>query len=224
MIPSEQFFWFYFYYVNACVFECCPSLKKEQRDSDLLLGIYDGYEFPVIYKETNKSRIECRLKERDGEVCGRNHFLKSYYGGRNFVASDEVVDLLMKNNITGWKTYPVEVYSKEGKMVKGYNGFSITGRCGAVKPSLCEEVNIGSGKHNDPRVEGYWGDPLDLDTWDGSDIFILEHTVYKYASQKAKKVLELLEEDCLWFVDIAKRPIIKKDAIWKAPMGVVINE
>ena len=133
------------------------------------------------------------------------------------ICSDRVIELLLDNNIKGWKTYPVEIYDMKENYVGGYNGFSVIGRCGAIKPSL-SEVFV---DYNEKALLGF---PLDLDTWDGSDIFILEHTVYKYASQKAKKVLELLEEDCLWFVDIAKRPIIKKDAIWKAPMGVVINE
>ena len=206
------------------IFEGEHEFNINERDERLLLGDYAHYTFPIKYKEALGCRCYYDINDEEKKYFLLTHFMKTNHGGRNFAVSDEVIELLLKNNITGWKTYPVEVYTQEDELIRGFNGFTITGRCGAVKPSLCEEVVIPPTYKGGPSVPGYKGDPLDLDTWDGSDIFILEHTVYKYASQKAKKVLELLEEDCLWFVDIAKRPIIKKDAIWKAPMGVVINE
>lgn len=133
------------------------------------------------------------------------------------ICSDRVIELLLDNNIKGWKTYPVEIYDMKENYVGGYNGFSVIGRCGAIKPSL-SEVFV---DYNEKALLGF---PLDLDTWDGSDIFILEHTVYKYATAKVKNVLSKLKNSNVAFEDIAERLIPQKDAIWKAPMGVVINE
>lgn len=129
------------------------------------------------------------------------HFVKTNHGGRNFMVSDEVIELLQKNHISGWKTYPVEVYTEEGMLLKGLNGFTITGRCGAVKPSLCEEVIIPPAYKGGPSVPGYKGDPLDLESWDGSDIFILEHTCYKYVTEKVQKILSKLTYSNVAFVD-----------------------
>lgn len=80
------------------------------------------------------------------------------------ICSDRVIDLLLDNNIKGWKTYPVEIYDMKENYVGGYNGFSVIGRCGAIKPSL-SEVFV---DYNEKALLGF---PLDLDTWDGSDIF-----------------------------------------------------
>ncbi len=75
-----------------------------------------------------------------------------------------------------------------------------------------------------PSVPGYKGDPLDLESWDGSDIFILEHTCYKYVTEKVQKTLSKLTYSNVAFVDIAERLIPQKDAIWEAPMGVKVVE
>ena len=215
---------FYWMYLpnKFTIFEAEHTFEVGQRDEELLLGKYDGYSFPIVYKEA----FACRYYRdaKDNKLFLLTHFVKTNHGGRNIIVSDEVIDLLQKNNITGWKTYPVEVYTQEGILLKGLNGFTITGRCGAVKPSLCEEVTIPPAYKGGPSVPGYKGDPLDLDAWDGSDLFILEHTCYKYATEKARKVLSKLTYSNVAFVDIAERLIPQKDAIWKAPMGVNITE
>ena len=192
-----------------------PVFYESQYDGDLLYGEYENYKFPVIFLSEDSEYIKNNK---------RTDFLSTGYADSIFAISEKVVDVLSTNNVTGWKTYPVEVYTQEDELIRGFNGFTITGRCGAVKPSLCEEVIIPPTYKGGPSVPGYKGDPLDLDTWDGSDIFILEHTVYKYATAKVKNVLSKLKNSNVAFEDIAERLIPQKDAIWKAPMGVVINE
>ena len=192
-----------------------PVFYESQYDGDLLYGEYENYKFPVIFLSEDSEYIK-NNKLTD--------FLSTGYADSIFAISEKVVDVLSTNNVTGWKTYPVEVYTQEDELIRGFNGFTITGRCGAVKPSLCEEVIIPPTYKGGPSVPGYKGDPLDLDTWDGSDIFILEHTVYKYATAKVRNVLSKLKNSNVAFEDIAERLIPQKDAIWKAPMGVVINE
>ena len=206
------------------IFKGEHEFRINERDEELLLGKYDNYTFPIVYKESGACRYYYDINEEDKKLFRLTHFMKTDHGGRNFAVSDEVIELLLKNNITGWKTYPVEVYTQEDELIRGFNGFTITGRCGAVKPSLCEEVIIPPTYKGGPSVPGYKGDPLDLDTWDGSDIFILEHTVYKYATAKVRNVLSKLKNSNVAFEDIAERLIPQKDAIWKPPMGVVINE
>ncbi len=214
MVEANRFFSLYLRGSLSQLF-ATPVFYESQCDSDLLHGEYENYKFPVIFLSKDSEYIKNNKK---------TDFLNTGYGGLIYAVSEKVVDVLSSNNITGWKTYPVEVYTQEGELIKGFNGFTITGRCGAVKPSLCEEVIIPPTYKGGPSVPGYKGDPLDLNTWDGSDIFILEHTVYKYATAKVKNVLSKLKNSNVAFEDIAERLIPQKDAIWKAPMGVVINE
>ena len=48
------------------------------------------------------------------------------------IVSQRVVDVLHSNRFTGWTTYPVEVYAKDGQRIEGYAGLAIVGRCGPL--------------------------------------------------------------------------------------------
>ena len=159
------------------IFEGEHEFNINERDERLLLGDYAHYTFPIKYKEALGCRCYYDINDEEKKYFLLTHFMKTNHGGRNFAVSDEVIELLLKNNITGWKTYPVEVYTQEDELIRGFNGFTITGRCGAVKPSLCEEVVIPPTYKGGPSVPGYKGDPLDLDTWDGV-IFLYLNTLF----------------------------------------------
>jgi len=48
-----------------------------------------------------------------------------------FCVSGRLVRLLEENEITGWSTYPVEVYDRKGALLPDYHGFAVTGgTCG----------------------------------------------------------------------------------------------
>lgn len=53
-------------------------------------------------------------------------------------ASDRVIDLLRDEGFTGWDTFPVEVYLKDGSRLLGYQGLIVTGKCGALDPAASE--------------------------------------------------------------------------------------
>ena len=41
--------------------------------------------------------------------------------------TDRVVEILGAKEVTGWMTYPVEVYGRKGEPLPGYHGFAVTG-------------------------------------------------------------------------------------------------
>src|ERR1043166_1022728 len=74
------------------------------------------------------------------------------YGGRqlgDFIWTDAAVIRLVSHrvlrvfrdsHITGWSTFPVEVYDRDTVRIEGFEGFSVTGRCGRIDPALSTPV------------------------------------------------------------------------------------
>jgi hypothetical protein len=104
--------------------------------------------------------------------------------------SSKITNTLAECKITGWKTYPCELYGWDGKKIEGYSIFSVTGRCGPIDWSKSEKFV------KDPYVPGGRAAPMQkgvyfgLDTWDGSDIFTAEGgTAYTFVNQKVRDLL-----------------------------------
>ena len=111
------------------------------------------------------------------------------------IVHTRIVDLLLDQGLTGWGTYPVEVYGKEGELFRDYFGFTITGRCGPIDGSRSQEAS----KQYPARISSVWvGLYFDENSWDGSDFFmtsdltgwkfVTDRTVEAFATAKVKGV------------------------------------
>jgi hypothetical protein len=49
--------------------------------------------------------------------------------------SQRVVNLLNEIGARGWSTYDVQLSGKDGKLIEGYHGLAIHGRCGPIDDS-----------------------------------------------------------------------------------------
>jgi hypothetical protein len=56
------------------------------------------------------------------------------------LVSDRVISVLRDNEFTGWSTYPIEVYDRDGHSIAGYHGLAATGRSGPIDVSLVMDV------------------------------------------------------------------------------------
>ena len=90
--------------------------------------------------------------------------------GTPVVVSRRVVDLLRASGFTGWATYPVTLYDRDGEFVDGYHGLATTGRCGPIDYSRSAPVAVMSPGGGE-RMQ-YRGKYFDPDSWDGSDFFV----------------------------------------------------
>ena len=91
------------------------------------------------------------------------------------VVRERVVDLLTSEGLTGWRTYDVEVFDRDGIRLPEFVGFQVTGHVGAVP---------------DPPVDGgpaYFD--FDVETWDGSDFFRPEDSGTWFISPRAERAL-----------------------------------
>lgn len=123
--------------------------KSTALVESLAYGDYDNMPILIWQQDSNYGN-----KLRDVLCCGRSLFL----------ISDRLKALLAGHGLTGWKTYPIELYDKKGNRVEGYNGFSITGRAGNLCKFDTPPMELGYS----PKSCGWY---FEFDKWDGSDIF-----------------------------------------------------
>ena len=83
----------------------------------LLTGDYTNISFPVVFKHDSGQQF------RD--------FLDTGYAAL-FLISENLRSGFEKNNLTGWKSFPIKLLGKNGIEIGGYHGFSVTGRCGSI--------------------------------------------------------------------------------------------
>ena len=102
--------------------------------------------------------------------------------------SDKFRNVLFSRGFSGWHTYPVEVYGSNGKLLPGYHGLSITGRCGKVDESKSPIVDDGYYPTGTPRRKklGIFFAP---ESWDGSDIFLADNWNFVFCSERAAEAL-----------------------------------
>ena len=150
-----------------------PCNIGKEGNWKLLYGQYDSFDMPVIFQQE---------KSYGGKKF--TDFLNTGYATNFSPISDKVLEILIDNNITGWKTYPIQVFDKKGNEVPGYHGFSIIGRCKDLDISLLKERVAVQYYESGPIREYYKGFPLDLSTWDGSDIFLLSGTGWNFITKR----------------------------------------
>ena len=107
--------------------------------------------------------------------------------------SERVINAFRAHNLTGWKTYPVEVYDKKKNLVPGYALFGITGRAGPMDRKTGERVVVKSRLNPANLEQVRRGMHFDPNTWDGQDFFILDDSRYVMATARVKAALASLK-------------------------------
>lgn len=101
--------------------------------------------------------------------------------------SARVVELFRVNNITGWTTYPVEVFGRKGEPLPGYHGFAVTGsecRRDRSRSQILTKQAVPGGE----PFQVYKGLYFDESDWDGSDIFIVFNFII--VTEKVRRILK----------------------------------
>jgi len=141
---------------------------------ELITGNYKNIKFPVIFKQNSGKNLL--------DILDTGH-------ANLFLISEKLKSVLMENELTGWKTYPIKLFDKKNSTILGYHGFSITGRCGPInyeKSTIIEERLIPTG----PLVRFYKGRFFDVKNWDKSDFFLPEETIRITVNKKTSEILK----------------------------------
>jgi hypothetical protein len=105
------------------------------------------------------------------------------------IISEKFKSVLEVNNVSGWRTFAINLFDKGKKVINGYYWFIVMGKCGPLdrtKGEVVERDNIGNTGVYRVRI----GTFFDNQTWDGSDIFRPEKTGCFFMTEKAKKIIE----------------------------------
>ncbi len=137
----------------------------------LIKGNYSDINFPIIFKQKYGSKL--------------NDILDTGHAGF-FLISDRMKSILEENRLTGWKTFPIQLYDKKGKEISGYQGFSVIGKCGPTRYDNCEIIEKRLVP-NGPLCKYYKG--VSIDTWDGDDFVTPEGTYETFISKRAADIL-----------------------------------
>lgn len=103
--------------------------------------------------------------------------------------SERVKEILQMNTITGWATYPVEVFDRKGASLPGYHGFAVTGgecRRDRSRSQLFTRQVAPEGK----PFEVYKGLYFHEEDWDGSDIFWVRSFGGTVVTEKVQKIFK----------------------------------
>jgi hypothetical protein len=102
--------------------------------------------------------------------------------------SDRLVQVLRNENISGWSSFPVIIRKKDGALVDGYQGLSISGRCGPIDNSLSivQDAPVESPWRGKKVAMGYY---FDKTRWDGSELFTPNGGLLM-ATERVKQILE----------------------------------
>lgn len=146
------------------------SLNELQK---LFKGEFTSINFPINFRQ------EHGKKESDLLDTGTIYIL---------LISEKVRNILLRNKISGWKTYEVKVFDKNNKEITGYHGLSITGKCA---PTYFNEEKIIKKQltENAPLSSFYKGLFFDIGNWDGSDIFMPTDSYYIIITEKVYNIL-----------------------------------
>jgi hypothetical protein len=119
--------------------------------------------------------------------------------------SQRVLDILEKNQFTGWSTYPVEVFDRKGNILIGYYGLAVTSYAGDRDLTRSTIIDKGPIVKGGKPYKVYKGLFFDETKWDGSDFFrigngnIIVSKVVKDVFNKAKirnvKFVALCDEE-----------------------------
>ncbi|MHB1295628.1 MAG: hypothetical protein ACYC4R_11615 [Anaerolineae bacterium] len=141
--------------------------------------------------------------------------LRGYMGGQAadvlwtglvvlFCVSSRVVDLLRAEGITGWDTFPVEVYDRRGEFLPGYHGFAITG------PTCRRDKSRSTIVVKPPPVPGgnawtaYHGLYFHEADWDGSDFFRVDKSGGEVVTERVYRLFKRHKIGNVRFVPLPK--------------------
>jgi len=154
------------------------SFERDENHLDavirLVIGKYDNIKFPVVFKQEYGKKLQDILDTGTASL---------------YLISDKMKQVFEANNLTGWKTFAVKVFSKQGQEIEGYHGLSILGRCGARNESK-SEVIMKQFVPNGPFVKYFKGLHIGLDKWDGSDFFLEDKTTIAIVTRKVADILK----------------------------------
>ena len=119
--------------------------------------------------------------------------------------SGRIIRLLEKYEVSGWSTYPVEVFDREGELLADYHGLVVTGAVCDADYSRSAVITKPPPALHGKSYDVYRGLFFDEGQWDGSDMFWVDGV--RVVAEKVKKVLQQNGIENVAFTPLREREI-----------------
>ena len=119
--------------------------------------------------------------------------------------SGRIIRILHENKVSGWSTYPVEVFDPEGELLPDYHGLVVTGAVCDADYSRSAVIAKPPPAPRGKSYDVYKGLYFDENQWDGSDMFWVGGV--RVVVEEVKRVLEQNGVENLAFTPLAEREI-----------------
>jgi hypothetical protein len=116
--------------------------------------------------------------------------------------SQSLQDAMATAGLTGWRTFPVDLYDGETHIEGKYAGLSFVGRCGPILPPTGPALTDFPQLPSFPRYRGLY---FEESSWDGSDFWCsTDDTAYRFVTNRARSLFEEVCPGCLRFTPLAE--------------------
>ncbi|MFZ4773633.1 MAG: hypothetical protein ACOYK9_06570 [Chlamydiia bacterium] len=149
-----------------------PPINLPGNSSNLAKGIFNDLDFPIIFKIKMGSKFNDLIDVTAPPL---------------YLISEKFRNILIEYNLSGWKTFPIIFLDKHDQKIRGYHGFSITGKCNFINNDNSEIIELQHAP-NLPIDRHYKG--ISVDGWDGSDFFCPKLSRHLFVSSKAADVIK----------------------------------
>ena len=168
--------------------------------------IYSNFDKYMLFRGEIYSREIYHFKHNIGKKL--YDLANSGYAGLNLFSA-KMIKILEDNNVTGWKTYPCILTNKKGDKIDDYYVFSVTGRCGPLDLSMSKKFLKQPYSPTGKPVDALKGLYFDINTWDKSDIFTPEGTMFSFVTRNLMEILVKEKVTNIKFEKITDIEVIK---------------
>ncbi len=119
--------------------------------------------------------------------------------------AERVIRILKENEISGWSTYPVEVFDQEGKPQPNFHGLAVIGAVCEADYSRSAVVTKPPPAPRGRSYDVYKGLYFDENQWDGSDLFWVGGV--RVVVDKVKRIFEQNKVENVRITPLAEREI-----------------
>jgi hypothetical protein len=106
------------------------------------------------------------------------------------VLSDAVFAVLRREQLTGWRSAPASIRTRDGRTIHGYSLLVVCGRSGPFEDRYSERVQLPALAAGGAAMPGLKGMCFDPHTWDGSDVFTPDGSAAVVVTARAGVALE----------------------------------
>ena len=120
--------------------------------------------------------------------------------------SPRVQTILQEHLVTGWVTYPVAVYDRNGEHLPGYHGLAVTGAECDLDHSRSQIIDKPAPTPTGREYQVYRGLYFPEDQWDGADMF----WIHGFGTAVTDKVYRLFRKEKIANVRFTSLPNVER--------------